>query len=144
VGLGTWQSDPGVVGEAVYAAVKVRLTTMSPLAPLLFFFPSSPLSDPARVAVFSWENAGESVCDLLFNSIVQAGYRHIDCARAYNNEKEVTRFLQNFESLMQLSSLFLPTRLIPFTLIVSYLRICDPNIRAQISCLFPANTNNSI
>lgn len=24
VGLGTWQSDPGVVGNAVYAAVKVR------------------------------------------------------------------------------------------------------------------------
>ena len=24
VGLGTWQADPGVVGDAVYAAVKVR------------------------------------------------------------------------------------------------------------------------
>jgi alcohol dehydrogenase (NADP+) len=27
VGLGTWQSDPGVVGNAVYAAVKVRTNT---------------------------------------------------------------------------------------------------------------------
>lgn len=25
VGLGTWQADPGVVGDAVAAAVKVRL-----------------------------------------------------------------------------------------------------------------------
>ena len=24
VGLGTWQADPGVVGNAVYTAVKVR------------------------------------------------------------------------------------------------------------------------
>ncbi|XP_025809822.1 aldo-keto reductase family 4 member C10-like isoform X1 [Panicum hallii] len=40
VGLGTWQADSAVVGDAVYAAVK-------------------------------------------------AGYRHIDCAQAYNNEKEV-------------------------------------------------------
>jgi hypothetical protein len=67
VGLGTWQSDPGVVGEAVYAAVKVRLTTMSPLAPFLFFFPSphSPIL-PVWLS-FLWENAGESVCDLLLN-----------------------------------------------------------------------------
>eukprot|EP00262_Sarcandra_glabra_P017472 TRINITY_DN599_c0_g1_i1.p1 TRINITY_DN599_c0_g1~~TRINITY_DN599_c0_g1_i1.p1 ORF type:complete len:316 (-),score=60.29 TRINITY_DN599_c0_g1_i1:247-1194(-) len=40
VGLGTWQAPPGVVGDAVIAAVK-------------------------------------------------AGYRHLDCARAYDNEKEI-------------------------------------------------------
>ncbi|XP_031489085.1 NADPH-dependent aldo-keto reductase, chloroplastic-like isoform X1 [Nymphaea colorata] len=40
VGLGTWQADPGVVGDIIVAAVK-------------------------------------------------AGYRHIDCARLYENEKEI-------------------------------------------------------
>ncbi|KAK3037437.1 hypothetical protein RJ639_031931 [Escallonia herrerae] len=45
VGLGTWQADPGVVGQAVHTAIK-------------------------------------------------AGYRHIDCARAYNNEKEIGSVLK--------------------------------------------------
>lgn len=58
VGLGTWQSDPGVVGEAIYAAVKVP-TTMSPLLcpppPISLasvFFPSPPFSNLAWVGVF--------------------------------------------------------------------------------------------
>jgi hypothetical protein len=37
VGLGTWQADPGVVGDAVYTAVKVRSCSV------LQFFSSSSL-----------------------------------------------------------------------------------------------------
>ncbi|MCE7766945.1 aldo/keto reductase, partial [Pseudomonas putida] len=44
VGLGTWQSDPGVVGQAIETAIK-------------------------------------------------NGYRHIDCAQAYGNEKEIGEVL---------------------------------------------------
>jgi diketogulonate reductase-like aldo/keto reductase len=36
VGLGTWQSDRGVVGEAVYAAVKVPLSAMAPFSSPFF------------------------------------------------------------------------------------------------------------
>ncbi|CAI9098266.1 OLC1v1034883C1 [Oldenlandia corymbosa var. corymbosa] len=64
VGLGTWQSDPGVVGQAVEIAV-------------------------------------------------QAGYRHIDGARAYYNEKEIGSVLKKLfeDGLVKREDLFITSKL---------------------------------
>lgn len=35
VGLGTWQASPGIVGDAVAAAVKVRLSYFKSCLPLI-------------------------------------------------------------------------------------------------------------
>ncbi|XP_006654504.1 aldo-keto reductase family 4 member C10-like [Oryza brachyantha] len=64
VGLGTWQSEPGAVGDAVYAAVK-------------------------------------------------AGYRHIDCAQAYANQKEIGVALKKVfdEGIIKREDLFITSKL---------------------------------
>ncbi|KAF0921235.1 hypothetical protein E2562_039369 [Oryza meyeriana var. granulata] len=62
VGLGSWQSDHSVVGDAVYA--------------------------------------------------VTAGYRHIDCARMYKNEKEVGMTLKKLfeEGVVKREDLFITSK----------------------------------
>ncbi|XP_028783424.1 NADPH-dependent aldo-keto reductase, chloroplastic-like [Neltuma alba] len=64
VGLGTWKAPPGLVGDAVIAAVK-------------------------------------------------AGYRHIDCAKVYENEKEIGEALKKLFSsgVVQRSEMFITSKL---------------------------------
>ncbi|KAL5991729.1 NADPH-dependent aldo-keto reductase, chloroplastic [Asimina triloba] len=93
VGLGTWQSDPGVVGNAVIAAVKEpsadMIVSKKPRRRMIV--------DGALTVPFRWT----------------AGYRHIDCARAYNNEKEVgTSLKQLFEDgVVKREDMFITSKL---------------------------------
>ncbi|TVU19660.1 hypothetical protein EJB05_35823 [Eragrostis curvula] len=84
VGLGTWQAEPGVVGDAVYTAVKLA-------------------------CCFCWL----SVPELVHCVNVQAGYRHIDCAQAYFNEKEVGFALKKAfdEGIVKREDLFITSKI---------------------------------
>ncbi|RAL52349.1 hypothetical protein DM860_007206 [Cuscuta australis] len=92
VGLGTWQAEPGVVGQAVEAAIK-----------------SARMNSPVGLVAFR-----RNITDCRPVKIVGlAGYRHIDGARAYNNEKEIGETLKKLfaDGLVKREDLFITSKL---------------------------------
>ncbi|XP_057498270.1 NADPH-dependent aldo-keto reductase, chloroplastic-like isoform X1 [Actinidia eriantha] len=88
VGLGTWQSDPGLVGEAAASAsaVKVNMEKESKHGPLYFDLNTG--AKMPSVGLGTWK-APPGVVGEAVIAAVKAGYRHIDCAKVYDNEKEI-------------------------------------------------------
>jgi hypothetical protein len=106
VGLGTWQAKPGVVGDAIYAAVKVRVLLVCALFCLMVLASTlAPAAGCRRVLL-------PVRCGCV-HAVVQAGYRHIDCAQAYFNEKEIGFALKRVfdEGIAKREDLFITSKL---------------------------------
>ncbi|MBA0572258.1 hypothetical protein Golob_002613 [Gossypium lobatum] len=94
IGLGTWKAPPGVVGEAVVAAVKIDMNLI--------------------LQVYTERGLTLKTIKYSDNAIVsQAGYRHIDCAHVYDNEEEIGLALKGLFSSGQVkrSELFITSKL---------------------------------
>ncbi|XP_058000083.1 NADPH-dependent aldo-keto reductase, chloroplastic isoform X1 [Hevea brasiliensis] len=94
VALGTWQAEPGLVGDAVVAGIKVFLLVI-----FLFSNKHQPMVW-LSITVFG-------------SSSMQIGYRHIDCAQAYDNEKEIGSVLKKLfeDGVVKREDLFITSKL---------------------------------
>ncbi|GMN59621.1 hypothetical protein TIFTF001_028715 [Ficus carica] len=106
VGLGTWQSSPGLVADAVTAAIKVSLSLalFSEIDTVIMKIIALVV---AIFAIIAWSTTQSKL------ESKRVGYRHIDCAQIYGNEKEIGSALKKLfeDGVVKREDLFITSKL---------------------------------